>query len=192
MKYFLFILITITVVACNQHTDDKAFADYTIADYYRVGDSVTAIVQQQLVQHVMKAIETGGTAYAVNYCNERAIFITDSLSSLMQVRIQRLSDKNRNPINQLSATSDLAVHNAFLSNAELKDSVVHINGKPVYYKRIHIAMPTCLSCHGNTKTDIAAGTFQQINKLYPKDRATGYLPGDYRGMWKVSFSADKK
>ena len=55
-----------------------------------------------------------------------------------------------------------------------------------YYAHIILTQP-CLACHGNIGTDIWEEDYQLIKSLYPEDLATGFTPGDLRGMWRIRF-----
>ena len=43
----------------------------------------------------------------------------------------------------------------------------------------------CLSCHGESGTEINETTLQKLAELYPEDKAKGHKVGDLRGMWSV-------
>jgi hypothetical protein len=43
--------------------------------------------------------------------------------------------------------------------------------------------PPCLACHG---TQLDAAVRQKLAELYPEDRATGFAPGELRGMFWVT------
>jgi hypothetical protein len=42
----------------------------------------------------------------------------------------------------------------------------------------------CMKCHA-TKNNIDTKTLTEINRLYPNDKAIGYIPQQIRGVWKV-------
>lgn len=107
--------------------------------------------------------------------------LTNKLSESSKAQILRLSDKNRNPVNQLITKKDKAIFQAF-KNTSLKDTVVQFRKEYVYYKPIKIGMPTCLKCHGNTETDLSPDVASIIAQKYPIDKATGYQLGDLRGL----------
>src|SRR5690606_11358920 len=127
-------------------------------------------------------------------CNTHAIPLTDSLSLLSKVRIQRISEKNRNTGNGIVTSSDSMamrlVQSRLATGNEPEPAIFNVAGSTdiVYYKPIKIGMPACLSCHGDTKKDISAETLKIINAKYPEDKAIDYKEGDFRGLWKISFS----
>ncbi len=149
------------------------------------GDSVTTVMQHELLRNVAEAIREGGTDYAVAFCSTRAIPLTDSIAGLHGVSIQRLSDKNRNPYNGIRNRMDRTAWE------KIKSAGTHFieqgrSGEVHYYKPIVMATPTCTKCHGS-KTDILESTLETIIRKYPDDKATGYKLDDLRGMWKVGF-----
>lgn len=148
-------------------------------------DSVADLSQQALLKNVSAAIKEGGTAYAVEFCNLNAIPLTDSLSTHYGVEISRITEKTRNPDNGLKTENDRKIYDSFLSNNELKDSLIQEDGDLVYYKRINTAMPACIKCHGNPTTDIEPATLNKIRNLYPDDKAVGYGLNEFRGLWKI-------
>lgn len=158
-------------------------------DYRKLGDSISLQAQQTLIKNLLGAIQKGGADYAVEFCNEKAMPLTDSLSEKYRVEIQRISAKNRNPKN-VASLFDKKILALFESTTVplLKDTLIDTPKGYVYYKPIKIGMPTCLQCHGKPKEDINEATASTIRKKYRFDKATGYAMGELRGAWKLTFS----
>ncbi|HTO17192.1 MAG TPA: DUF3365 domain-containing protein [Edaphocola sp.] len=196
----LIILISLGFLcACNTQQNDEQKAALTTtlelseADYLKMGDDIANQTQTMLMANVANAIKSKGVAGAVDFCNEKAIPLTDSFSEKYHVFIQRLSDKNRNEQNAIQTELDQSIWEEM--SQLLKDTALaakHIvkstDEGTYYYKAINIAMPTCLSCHGSKKYDISAETLKAIAAKYPNDKATGYKMGDFRGMWKIKLN----
>lgn len=187
-SYFLFPLLAL--VACSSGNEQRSAIDK--ATYLALGDSITAHAQQLLMANVAKAIAERGAAGAVDFCSEKAVFLTDSVSGLHGAAIQRLSDRNRNLANAIASDQDRSAWAAIV--ALMKDDAAmpkHLlkEGEDgvFYYKAIPLGMPTCLKCHGSKEEDIAPETLQAIEAKYPADKATGYKLGELRGMWKVKL-----
>lgn len=163
-----------------------------VVNYRKLGDSISLQAQQTLIKNLLGAIQKGGADYAVEFCNEKVIPLTDSLSKKYRVEIQRISAKNRNPKN-VASLFDKKMLALFESTAvtSLKDTLIDTPNGYVYYKPIKIGMPTCLQCHGKPKVDINEATASTIHKKYHFDKATGYAIGDLRGAWKLTFWANK-
>ncbi|MFA5618716.1 MAG: DUF3365 domain-containing protein [Weeksellaceae bacterium] len=148
-------------------------------------DSIATFSQKTLLKNISGAISKGGTEYAVEFCNLKAMPLTDSLSAHYGVSISRITDKSRNPLNQLKSAADREVFEYFRANSGLIDSLISNGDQQVYYKRINAAMPACIQCHGNPESDIASGTLLKIQTLYNQDQALGYALNDFRGLWKI-------
>ena len=184
--FFLFVLLLFgmcIIHSCNQSMETTKKVDTEQKDYSVIGDSISMIAQQELLKNVGAAINNGGTEYAVEFCNVHALRLTDSISAANNIIISRISDKNRNPSNKLNK-NEKKLFERFKNG--LKDTLIEENGDQVYYKAIHIGMPTCLKCHGSNE-DIDPKTKSIISKKYTEDLAIGYKQGDFRGAWKLVF-----
>ncbi len=184
----LAIFVVLFSASCEfrQQSEQKATDSIDTTAFLKVGDSVTMLLQKILLENVMQATKAGGPEYAVEFCNERAIPLTDSISILYNCRIQRISDKPRNPLNQPSA-ADMLVLNRMKMPGQAKAELVSEAGSIVYYKPVKISMPACLNCHGNENGQINPNTLSVLKQKYPADKATGYKEGDLRGAWKITF-----
>lgn len=193
MKFLLWFSVIVFFSSCSPKENEGKQKEYpsvhieTESDFRLKSDSISNASQKVLIQKLTHAMEQGGTEYAVNFCSEQALPLTDSLSQHYGVNIQRLSAKNRNPKNVLQSEIDHAIYTTFLENGEKKDTVVIDGNQRLYYKRINVAMPSCLQCHGKPGSDISSNTLAIIEKNYPNDLAKGYQLGDFRGMWKITF-----
>lgn len=157
----------------------------SISEYQTLADSITKVAQNTLALNLAKALEEGGAAHAVSFCNTQALPLTDSLSRLYGCSIERLSNKNRNERNAFYDPRDGEAYNMFL-NSQAKDTVFADDQNVFYYKPIRMAMPICLTCHG-TPNDIPQEVQQVLKEKYPNDLAVGYALADMRGLWKVTF-----
>ena len=158
-----------------------------------LGDRITDASQKTLLGNVKSAMQRGGPSEAVEYCNVRAMPLTDSLSTAYGVVIGRISRRNRNPDNTPRDEIDKEIlqlyHKRYEKQQALQTRLVKgQDGHLRFYKPIFIGMPTCLKCHGDPKTDIAPATLKLLDEKYPYDEARGYHQGDLRGMWKVVFN----
>ena len=178
----------IFLASCNPkpQADNAAKNEVDTLSFKQQGDSISTIMQRVLLKNVMQATKAGGPVYAVTFCNERAMPLTDSLSKEYNCQIQRISDKYRNPSNK-PTKYDEDVLLRLASSTSGKPLLVSENGRVVYYKPISIALSACLNCHGLKNKDIAPKTLEAIVQRYPNDLATGYKEGDFRGSWKITF-----
>ncbi|CEN51459.1 conserved hypothetical protein [Capnocytophaga canimorsus] len=159
--------------------------------YLKLGDSITTKAQSVLLTQVSQQIQKGGFTKAVDFCSEKALPITDSLSLSNKVTLWRITDKNRNPENAIRTTEDKNAWEALLAKMKEDSQQKHLLSLQedglYYYKAIPLGMPTCLACHGSTQNQIDAETQQVIQAKYPQDKAIGYQLGQLRGMWKVKL-----
>lgn len=185
MKKFLFFLLGAGLFSCSQNVSETISPEME-SQILAMGDNISSDAQGTLMQNVSQAIQTGGTEYAVDFCNLNAIPLTDTVAAVYDMTIQRLTDKPRNPDNAIQSETDKEAWEKI--KAEKAHFVMQDkDGNTFYYKPIMIGMPTCLSCHGN-KTEIAANTLQILEEKYPNGQATGYQSGDLRGMWKLKMN----
>lgn len=174
------------LLSCNSNQQKNTVDEKVIdtASLIARGDSIATGVEGVLMANVMQTMKLGGSVYAVTFCNERAMPLTDSLSKKYNCEIKRVSDKYRNPANKPTET-ELEIWKNISSAPAVTPIISTENGHTVYYKPIKIAMPACLKCHGTPGVDIDAKTLEIIQQKYPDDMATGYKEGDLRGMWKI-------
>lgn len=208
LQFTLFAL-TLFLSSCNQSTevettseemDSLSEEEYTLTKeenehILHLGDSISNIAQSTLMQNVAMAMKEGGPVHAVDFCNLRAMPLTDSISKMHNVTIQRVTDKTRNPSNGLKTEADQLAWESSLNAYNSLDPespgpthfVQNENNTSVYYKPIKIGMETCLKCHGEPGKQIDKLTEMMLNEKYPEDEAINYQLNDLRGMWKISF-----
>lgn len=166
-----------------------------------VGRKVAAQGFQTLSQQLMGAMARGGATNAIEFCSTRAMPLTLGVGTSNRVVLQRVSHAPRNPGNAADA-SEAALVMRFQeefrrsSNAPASGPYpaplirTNASGKPVFYAPIVLGNPLCLQCHGSTGTDIAPPTLELLRRKYPGDKATGFRPGDVRGLWKVGLTEE--
>lgn len=157
-----------------------------------LGKHYAMLTKSTLGKNLKGAIYKKGIDEALAFCNTKAIHLTDSVSQSLNVKIKRVSDKNRNPEN--TANEDelkyFETSKALLAKGEkIKPQLIEgLNHYTAYYPIMINKM--CMSCHGQTEMEIKASTLSILNELYPNDKATGYKPNELRGIWVVEM--DKK
>lgn len=194
-RRFKILIVTIALVSCQEapvNTTQVLDEPAQAIDLNGYGQEITTLAQAELFANVKRAMEQGGPAYTIEYCNIHATPLTDSISGQFKVSIQRLSLKNRNPENSPKSKEDKLLLNHYLESLNeglsVKDTLVKFGDKTFYYRPIMIAMETCLKCHGQPGVDINNETMATLYRIYPKDKAINYRLGEFRGVWKVTFS----
>lgn len=193
-KTTIYLIAALFFVSCGRNTHRTGGQDTAISSkekYLTMGMEIAAATQAELLKVVQGAMASGGPAYAVQYCNVEALDLKDSLSTLHNCTIQRLSTKFRNPADKPLTeieTEQLKSYEMLHSEGKALTPSVHILGDQVeYYQPIMIGSGACLLCHGDPATQIAKETLSIIMELYPDDLATGYAMNDFRGVWKITF-----
>jgi hypothetical protein len=136
---------------------------------------------------VAKMKEDPTALKAMNFCASKAEEITKDVNSKLPegVSVRRTALKTRSEKNTPDAT-DLEVMKAYEEKSKAKKLdpkdivVIEKDGAHRVYKPLLLSN-ACLKCHGdveNISTEIKA----IITKNYPKDMATGFKKGDFRGV----------
>jgi hypothetical protein len=159
-------------------------------NYEEMGMNYAAQTKTELGKNLLGAINKLGTANALEFCNTRAIPITDSMANVLKVSIKRVSDKPRNTNNKANESELLYINelkNNIQKGIKTTPKMMEINGKMVGYYAIE-TNKMCLQCHGNSDKDILPETQKKIKKLYPNDKAIGYGENEIRGIWVVEMA----
>lgn len=184
----LLLLIAVPVYLVWASCGEPANYEAAAPDYQHIGDSLIGATFDTLRSALGAAMKDRGAAGAVAFCNEKAYPITATYAS-QHITIRRVAEKFRNPGNALNNT-DALQWNKFVSEKAggkgIEPILIGENDLIHYYKPI-LLQPTCTACHGDREKDILPAVLTTIDSLYPDDLATGFSPGDLRGMWKVSF-----
>jgi nitrate reductase cytochrome c-type subunit len=162
-------------------------------NYGDIGLGYALATKAALGKNLMKAIQEKGTDGAVEFCNLRAIALTDSISIMKNAQIKRVSDKPRNPGNKANKEEleYIATFKEQLASGVEVDPIV-VPGKEevtVYYPITTNTM--CLQCHGKPNEQVKPSTLATLSGLYPEDKAVGYDVNEVRGIWSVVFDKNK-
>lgn len=197
MKYLFSIFIfgfVLFFVACeNNNPPFKNISEDEKLDEYYIGKGkeIAASTFATLSGNLQKAMKEGGVPHAVQYCNLAAFPLVDSLSQIHKANIRRTSLKIRNPKdkpNQIELEQLKNYQKQVDAGEKLKPIVKEINGNQItFFAPIHV-MPQCEKCHGKVGKSLLEKDYELIQQLYPEDEAIGYMSGDWRGMWSITFS----
>lgn len=196
MKVLTHLLITISLLltvffsACK---NANHFSEEEKLQYTKMGNRVVKQTFDTLSHSLQTAIGEIGAEKAVSYCQVNAYPLTDTYAS-DSVIIRRTSLKYRNPANKPDTAEDrilqlfASLKEKGITNDSLKVVIEKSkNGTIHFYKPIFL-QPMCASCHGTKTDDGQSALWKTIDSLYPSDLASGYKPGDLRGMWHVKFT----
>ncbi len=186
MKKWAIIALLFTAIGYQGCLDESLTAEQQ--QYLQRGDSIATATFDTLRNSLLQAMETKGIAGAVRFCNVQASPITSALAK-DGITIQRVAERFRNPANALNKEDSLHWQ-IFAQRMAMGDSLTPIlfetTTETVFYKPI-IMNPLCGNCHGNKAMGMQPEVLAVIDSLYPKDKALGFVKGDIRGLWKITF-----
>jgi len=147
------------------------------------GAEILMPFKQQLQQTLQTGL-TAGPVAAIDACKLEAPAIALT-SAPGGTSVGRSSHKLRNPANAPKPWMRL-VMTAYINRPEQRQPVALRleNGRIGYVEPI-ILQPMCVACHGDA---LPAPVAERIRQLYPDDQATGFLPGDLRGVFWAEFA----
>jgi len=124
---------------------------------------------------------------AMGFCTGKAEEITKDLNSKLPkgVNVRRTALKTRSVKNAPDVT-DLEVMTSYERKAidkQLNPKDIVVTGKDGVYRvyKPLIINKVCLKCHGDINS-LSTDIKSVIDKNYPKDMATGFKLGDFRGV----------
>jgi len=191
-KFWVFAgsIFLLLLSACTTTQKAVELSEKEQKDYLQKGQMLAQQSFAALSGRLMAAIEQGGIPNAVKYCNVAALPLIDSLSNVHQANIRRTSLKvrNRQDVPQGWEKEVLEAYQILLAEGKKPTPMV----KKLDQKRVAFAMPIfmaqpCLKCHGKLGQTLNEQHYTTIKQLYPQDQAIGYVDGDWRGMWSITF-----
>jgi len=186
MKKWAIIALLFAAIGYQSCIEETPIATQQL--YLQRGDSIATATFDTLRKSLLQAMENKGIAGAVRFCNVQALPITSSLAK-DGITIQRVAERFRNPANALDSV-DSKQWQIFAQLKARGDSLTNVVQETetafVFYKPI-IMNPLCGNCHGNKAMGMQPEVLAVIDSLYPKDKALGFVKGDIRGLWKITF-----
>lgn len=186
--FYLFAIIPFIIFGCTPSENENATVERELSPL-EIGQNIAMQTQKVLGKNLLQAINTQGTENALLFCSSRAIPLTDSMAVVLEAKIKRVSDRNRNPQN-VAAEAELDFINTtkerIAKGEKPQSKLISIGDLHLGYYPI-MTGPVCMQCHGEEKTEILPNTLSQINSLYPDDKATGYKVNELRGIWVVAM-----
>jgi hypothetical protein len=134
-----------------------------------------------------KAMETSPVA-AVEVCSRRAPELAKEHSTA-SVTVGRAAARRRNPDNAGPAWLEAPMA-ALAREPSGTDAfrVVALPGGRTGYAEAIWTQPMCLTCHGEALSPEVSGA---IRAAYPKDAATGFKAGEFRGVFWAELAAPR-
>lgn len=175
--------------ACG--TREAPLTEAERAEAERLGNEAADRLGGTLIGHLTAAIDSAGPAGAIAFCASEAMPITDEVNqSLDGIEVKRTSTAVRNPANAPDSLERAALawfeaerdRTGAIPGAWLQDAG---HGEVRFYRPL-VANDLCVRCHGPVEA-LTEEVRAQLAERYPEDQATGYLPGDLRGLIRVSI-----
>ncbi len=139
-----------------------------------------------------KALAAGGPAGAIDICRERAPAIAAALAKETGWRVGRTSLRVRNTADLPDVWETRALQEFDARRAkgedpatmEFSEALGDSAGTGIFrYAKAIPMVEACAPCHGKS---IAPEVAARIARLYPRDQATGFAPGDVRGAFTIT------
>lgn len=150
---------------------------------------------QGLKSQLIAAIKSGGPKSAIGVCRTIAPELAQRASEDHGLKVGRTALRVRNPANAPDDWERMVLEEfaakiragADPRRLEHAETVTDASGARTfrYMKAIPMAAKPCLTCHGVPEPSLKA----EIDRLYPKDQATGFKPGELRGAFTVTAPA---
>jgi len=159
-----------------------------------IGEEAALALAEELFGRLSVELEAQGPVGAVEFCSADALPATGRVAAALDqgLEIKRTSFLFRNPANEPDAEeSDVLRYfeRAYVLETEPPDFLVQkVSDREYRYYKPLVVVPPCLACHGDPdqmEPELSA----KLAELYPEDHATGYEPGNFRGVIRVSIPA---
>lgn len=162
-------------------------------DLASIGLDYAKSTKAQLGKNLIGAIQSEGVIHALEFCNVRAMPLTDSMATVHNANIKRVSDRNRNPNNKASEKEKnyLQEFSQQIQEGKEPQPIVEKNGNQAKFYYPIVTNDMCLKCHGEVGQEIQQETYNKILKFYPEDQAIGYDVNEVRGIWSIEFKTNE-
>jgi hypothetical protein len=148
----------------------------------------------ELKSALERAMAEKGPPAAILVCKDEAPRIAARLSAEHGVTAGRTALRVRNPANtpQPWQRAGLESFERQLAAGAKADALELFELRPdggARYMKAIVTAPLCVVCHGR---NIAPEVQLALKDHYPRDRATGFRPGDLRGAFSIEWPAAKR
>tara|TARA_R110000787_G_scaffold109035_2_gene217559 strand:- start:44557 stop:45186 length:630 start_codon:yes stop_codon:yes gene_type:complete len=201
--YLFLMSVLILFTACKNETKQEGPTKEEIKieesnininpSHAQIGLNIAFTTKAQLGKNLIGTMKEKGVLEALQFCNIKAIPLTDSMATVHQAIIKRVSDKTRNPNNKANEVELKNIEyfkSVLAKNEEIKPIVETSNDSVNFYYPI-VTNAMCLQCHGNPEKDLNPELLTSLSNLYPNDEAVGYSENQVRGIWSIQFKNNK-
>jgi hypothetical protein len=148
------------------------------AEWKEAGANAVLPFKKNLKQALVTGIENGPVA-AISVCSVEAPALAEAASA-GGVRVGRTSHKLRNPNNAPKPWMEPFLQRYESDPNRREPGVVLVDEQTVGYVEPIFVEPLCVTCHGS---QLSPELKAKLQEFYPADKATGYAPGEVRGLF---------
>ena len=176
----------VTLCACKQHGETTQAAATSQQQVVRAAKNALMPFKKQLKAALQGGLAKGPEA-AIAACKDEAPRIAAKARSA-GVELGRTSHRLRNPANAPPDWVRPILDRYVAGGKPLDEPTVERlgDGRWGYVEPIAL-QPMCTTCHGK---QLAPSVAQRLGALYPQDQATGFEPGELRGLFWVTLTDD--
>jgi hypothetical protein len=136
---------------------------------------------KQSLQGALKEGLSKGPTEAIKTCNTVAPSLPEKASS-EAITVGRTTTKLRSPANAPKEWMKPVLASYAAGTTSAPYQTVKLSGGTLGYAEPIFVQPMCLTCHGDPEK-IDPAIKKVLAEKYPKDQATGYQAGDFRGLF---------
>lgn len=176
-------LVLLLLAACGARPPGEAEIEAARA---KAGDAAAQLMGA-LFSELQGALAKGPPELAIDVCADRAPAIAKRIGDETGLSVRRTSLRTRNPANAPDDWERAWLEKASAATAPAVDDAEVVRrdgGYELRYVRVVRLAEMCTTCHGAPEK-IPAAVKEAIARRYPADRATGFAPGDLRGVVSV-------
>ena len=184
--------LALLLSACGDAPPPPWPQDAHNAKAIEVGSAAAGNLASTLIGHLTAAVDSAGPAGAIDFCATEALVLTaQTVADMEGVEIKRTTTRVRNPANapdSLEAEALAWFESQIASTGAVPAEWVQVEGQEAlrYYRPL-VTNELCVNCHGAVEA-LAPEVAAALAERYPQDQATGYAPGDFRGLIRVRIA----
>ncbi|MHC4956318.1 MAG: Tll0287-like domain-containing protein [Planctomycetota bacterium] len=190
---FLGFLSFLGLIACGGEDDAKQEAEVRVLrsqqEAHAAAMQATGDLLGVLVKRLTDELRVKEPHEALEICSAEAQGITQKIREKHDLSIRRTALRYRNPKNAPDAYErawmEKELEKKAANPAGESEVVTAPDGSRElrYIRPLHLAQ-LCTECHG-PKEGLSPQVIAALKERYPDDRATGFVPGDLRGIVSV-------
>ena len=197
IRFFTFVFMSsVMLMSCNNNETSNNTKDKTIevadSTVVKEGKSIAMSSFKILSSKLKSAIKKGGPVAGIDICSSKAQKLTDSISLAKNVKLKRVSLKNRNE-NNITNKSEASILNSWQAdlnnNKSIKPKIIRNANQEITFVAPIKVKHQCIICHG-TDDFVTPEIRLKLKEHYPNDKARNYSEGDLRGAWVITFPKD--